>query len=347
MSSLQVALAIAGGLALAAVVGHSTWSNRKNRPKQADPLPASQQPTEPGFAEPGFDRPDTEKEIDDAPLTPVQNLLPTQDALIDALAPIELQGQVSGDAALAALPPTRRIGTKQFTVEGVNADTGEWEPLRLGQRYSAFQAGIQLANRMGALNEIEFSEFVMKTQAFADAVGGDVEFPDMLQEVARARELDQFASEHDAQLSFTLRARQLAWSPGYVQQNALRLGFVPGAIPGRMVIPAAEVGLAPMLSLLFDSQAALAEDPNQTPIRSLTLTLDVPQIERSQQPFLRMCQVANELAAAMEGLITDDNGHALSDAALQTIDRDLTVIYDTLEQRDLAAGSLQARRLFS
>jgi hypothetical protein len=200
---------------------------------------------------------------------------------------------------------------------------------------------------MGALNEIEFSEFVMKTQAFADAVGGDVEFPDMLQEVARARELDQFASEHDAQLSFTLRARQLAWSPGYVQQNALRLGFVPGAIPGRMVIPAAEVGLAPMLSLLFDSQAALAEDPNQTPIRSLTLTLDVPQIERSQQPFLRMCQVANELAAAMEGLITDDNGHALSDAALQTIDRDLTVIYDTLEQRDLAAGSLQARRLFS
>jgi hypothetical protein len=65
------------------------------------------------------------------------------------------------------------------------------------------QAGVQLANRTGPLNEIEYSEFVMKAQAFADALGGTPDFPDMLQEVARARELDQFASQHDAQLGFT------------------------------------------------------------------------------------------------------------------------------------------------
>jgi hypothetical protein len=34
-------------------------------------------------------------------------------------------------------------------------------------RYSAFQAGVQLANRSGAINDIEYSEFVMKAQAFA------------------------------------------------------------------------------------------------------------------------------------------------------------------------------------
>jgi hypothetical protein len=43
---------------------------------------------------------------------------------------------------------------------------------------------VQLANRMGALNNIEFSEFVVKTQAFADAVGGTPSFSDMLEEVA-------------------------------------------------------------------------------------------------------------------------------------------------------------------
>jgi hypothetical protein len=43
---------------------------------------------------------------------------------------------------------------------------------------------VQLANRTGPLNEIEFSEFVMKAQAFADAVNGAPDFPDMLEEVA-------------------------------------------------------------------------------------------------------------------------------------------------------------------
>ena len=49
------------------------------------------------------------------------------------------------------------------------------------------QVGVQLANRTGALNEIEYSEFVVKAQAFADTVNGAPEFPEMLDEVARAK----------------------------------------------------------------------------------------------------------------------------------------------------------------
>ena len=106
---------------------------------------------------------------------------------------------------LAHLPPTRRAGSKPFLIEGLNADTGEWEPPAAGQRYGEFQAGVQLANRSGALNEIEYSEFVQKVQAFADAIGAMPDFPDMLDVVARARELDAFAGEHDAQLAVHLQ----------------------------------------------------------------------------------------------------------------------------------------------
>jgi hypothetical protein len=49
----------------------------------------------------------------------------------------------------------------------------------------------------------------------------------------------------------------------------------------------------------------------------------------------------------MDGSITDDDGRSLSDAALQAIARDLQTLYDTLDARDLSAGSPQARRLFS
>jgi ZipA, C-terminal FtsZ-binding domain len=254
---------------------------------------------------------------------------------------------VAGELALAVLPATRRAGSKPFAVEGYNRLTNQWEIPTPGQRYSAFHAGVQLANRTGALNDIEYSEFVVKAQAFADAVGGTPEFPEMMDEVARARELDQFASSHDAQLGFTIRARATAWSPGYVQQHAARQGLVPGVIPGRLVLPAAEQGLPPVLGLAFDTQAALADDPEQSALRSITLSLDVPQVARTEQPFLRMRDLAVALAASMDGLITDDQGNVIRAEALDAIGADLEQLYDTLEARDLSAGSLQARRLFS
>jgi FtsZ-interacting cell division protein ZipA len=60
-----------------------------------------------------------------------------------------------------------------------------------------------------------------------------------------------------------------------------------------------------------------------------------------------MCQVAQKLAGDMDGLITDDNGQQLTQNSMQIIERDLGHLYTALEQRDLAAGSAQARRLFS
>jgi hypothetical protein len=272
---------------------------------------------------------------------------PVLDAVIDVISTIEVDQPVSGDAALAALPSTRRVGTKPFHVEGCSELSGEWEPLMPGRRYSAFQAGVQLANRMGPLNEIEFSEFVVKAQAFADAVGGAPGFSDMLEEVARARELDQFASAHDAQLSFTLVARAAAWSPGFVHQHAARLGFVAGVIPGRMVLPAATQGLPPILSLTFDTQAAMADDPALSAVRECTLSLDVPQVPREDAPFERLCQASQMLAEQMDGVITDGSGQLLGPQVMEQIGMDLEQLYNALDSRDLAAGSAQARRLFS
>jgi hypothetical protein len=168
----------------------------------------------------------------------------------------------------------------------------------------------------------------------------------MLHEVARARELDQFASEHDAQLNVCLRARGAAWSPGYILQQAARQGFVAGAVPGRMVLPGAQPGM-PVLSLSFDTQAALAEDPNEAAIFELTLSLDAPHVPREEEPFARMGQVALALAQEMDGVLTDDRGNGLVNEAIEAIANDLAQLYDELEAHDLAAGSPQARRLFS
>jgi hypothetical protein len=348
MISLQAGLAIAGGLILGGLIAYSTWNARRNEPRQPQPADASADgdPLAEGERiEPSFDPTAALPAL--GPL-PAPEKRPHLDALIDVIAPIALDGrELSGDALLAALPATRRVGSKPFAVEGQNSATGEWEPPAPGQRYHALQAGVQMANRTGALNEIEYSEFVMKTQHYADTVGGAPEFPDMLEEVARARELDQFASQHDAQLGFTLRARGTSWSPGFIHQQAARLGFVAGVIPGRMVLPSAEPGLPPLLDLSFDPRAALVEDPTQAALRSITLNLDVPQVHRAEQPFARLRDSAFALAEAFDGQITDDAGQPLRPASIDTIGAALDRLYDTLEQHDLAAGSPQARRLFS
>jgi hypothetical protein len=348
MSNLQIGLALAGGLVLVAMAVHAAWTSRKNQPRQATPNESSagsgaeiQMGTgiEPGLDVAAFD-------VASFPL-PIQEKKATMDALIDVIAPIALDGVVSGDAALAAMPPTRRAGSKPFSIEGFNEALQRWEVPLAGQRYGTFQAGVQLANRSGALNEIEYSEFVMKTQAFCDAVNGTPDFPEMREEVARARELDQFAGDHDAQLGFVLRARHAAWSPGYVQQNAARLGFVAGAIPGRMVVPTSVAGMPPVLGLTFDTQAALAEDPAQAAIRDVAISLDVAQVDRSERAFERMREVALSLADSMDGVVTDDNGVPLPSEAMDVIAAELEHLYDTLDQRDLSAGSALARRLFS
>lgn len=377
MSTLQISLAIIGGLILAAVVVYNAWITRRSAPRTAiERSPQGADPTEhrvfrdtvPAHGETERIEPvlvndplaagndETPQTTPRAPestpivlnhvVSPVEKR-PGLDALIDVIAPLLLEDAVSGDALLAALPGTRRVGSKPFAVEAQSESSGEWESPQPGQRYHALQVGVQLANRSGALNDIEFSEFVVKAQAFADAVGATPDFPDMRAEVARARELDAFASGHDAQLGFTLRARRAAWSPGYVAQHAARLGFVAGVLPGRMVLPGSEPGQAPLLSLSYDPQAAMAEDPEQSALREIVLSLEVTHVPRSEQPFVRLRQAAAALAEAMDGAVTDDAGRLLSADTMDGIGADLEGLYDALDSHDLAAGSTQARRLFS
>lgn len=269
------------------------------------------------------------------------------DALIDAIATLSVDAPVAGERVLPHLPGANRVGTKAFFIEGLNSETGEWETIVANARYGEFQAGVQMANRHGALNEIEFSEFVQKLEAFAQAIGASTDLPDMLESVARARELDAFASQHDAQLVALLRANSVAWSVGYLQQVAQRHGFVPGAVPGRLVLPAVDEGAPPVLVLGFDAQAALADDPGHAAVREMSLGLDVAQTEELAEPFAAWHGIARKLADDLDASIVDDQGQPITLHAFSAIHAELTRLYEALTAHDLAAGSPGARRLFS
>ena len=187
MSTLQISLAAIGGTLLALIIFYNLWTARRNAPKKATPpehersSEALAQRQEPGFEmpppgaspgggvvhanraamdgdplahataidlaplPPGVD----ERDVRELPLPPsVQERL-ALDPLIDVLATLHSDAPVSGAAALAALPPTRRAGSKPFAIEGYNVATGQWEMPVAGQTYSDFQAGVQLARPHG------------------------------------------------------------------------------------------------------------------------------------------------------------------------------------------------------
>ncbi|MFN3610436.1 cell division protein FtsZ [Tepidimonas sp.] len=351
LSPLQIGLIAVGVVVLLGVWAYHRWQTRRLAPRRAPAAAADAD-----GAPPSAERLEPTLGADAATVSPDRTAAPAAAGLgglsprLDVIVPLQLEKPVSGDAVLQSLPGTRRIGSKPFFIEGLPedaADDSAWEPPRPGQRYRALRAGLQLANRAGPLNEIEYSEFVQKLEAWAEHLLGVADFPDMMAVVQQARELDQFAAVHDAQLTFTLRAQRAAWSPGYVAQHAGRLGFVPGALPGRMVLPATQPGGAPLLVLRFETQAALADDPELAVLREVRLTLEATHVPREERPYQRLRELSTALAASMDGWVTDEAGQLLDTEALDRIGGELEQLYEALEERAFPAGSPDARRLFS
>ena len=361
MSSLQLSLTVLGALIMVGVVAYNAWITRRNEPRHGKKRASSPLAVDPSIeailvdeqshksaneasAPSRWDAPDSDALSAPATSTDYKGKL---DVLIDVITTLTVDMAVKGDFVLAAMPPSRRVGTKPFAIEGRNVQGGAWEPIQSTQTYSQLQAGLQLANRSGAINDIEFSEYVVKTQNFCDVIGAQPDFADMMEVVSRARELDQFGSPRDAQLSFTIRAVKAAWSVGYVQLQASKLGFVAGSLPGKMIVPSSTVGAGALLSLRIDTQAAMADDPEQSAVRDLRLELDVGHVSAAFTPYTRMRDIAETLCHDMDGALTDDSGVTLSPQTLDQIGQDVLALYAELASRDVPAGSALARRLFS
>ena len=344
MSQLLIGLGLLGAAALAGVAAVGYGQQRKlQRQYQRAQLDLRQDPD--AAADAG--------QSDQAGFLPAHKLpvLPEPlDSLIDSIVPLNLHGMRYGEALLAAMPDTRRVGGKALLFEALNQQSLEWEYPRAGEKYSQMQLGVQLMQGAHRLNNIDFSEFAAAANQYADKIQATAELPDMRSEMERAKDLEKFVQEADLEVLLCVSSRDTPWSAGYIQQHAQRLGFVLGAYPGRMVysLPWAEGAEAqPIFALTFDAQAALAEDLSDSALRQIRLTLAVPQVPRHLQPYDKLRQTAVDFAAKMDGYISDEQGRVISAEFMDSMASALDAVYDQLDARDLAAGSPLARRLFA
>ncbi|EFP64876.1 ZipA, C-terminal FtsZ-binding domain [Ralstonia pickettii] len=271
------------------------------------------------------------------------------DPLIDSIVPLHPEREVSGDRLLPALAKLRRAGTKQVHVEGLNPAANAWEAIRAGQRYLDVQVAVQLANRTGPLNALEFSEFINAIDPLSEAADAVPELPDMNETISNARELDAFAAECDVQLGVSVISDGAPWSAAYVQTVATQDGLVlsrDGTRFTRFHAGADGVQRA-LFTLQFGDTNFLRDDLTVKAGRQITLLLDVPVAEESSKPFKLVCEYAYTLSQRMGAQVVDDNLRPLTEQSFVAIQKHLRVLYDKLEARGIPAGSSTAVRLFS
>jgi hypothetical protein len=267
------------------------------------------------------------------------------DRRIDCIVPIRLSSSVTGDKVLPLAQRLRRAGSKPVHIEGKPEGGGAWELLQNGVRYEDLRAAAQLANRSGPLNELEFSEFVTGVQQFADALDASPEFPDMMETVSMARELDGFAAQCDAQLSINVLSDGAPWSANYVQAVASQDGLLLSRDGTRFV--KLDAKQSPVFMLQFGDTNFLRDDLTYKGGQMITLVLDVPVADEDILPFRLMCDYAKSLAERIGGRVVDDGRRPLPESALLAIEQQLMTLYAKLEQAGIPAGSPATRRLFS
>ena len=208
----------------------------------------------------------------------------------------------------------------------------EWGALEPARRYQALRVGILMANRHGALNAMEFSEFVAGVQAIAEPLAVLADTPDMAAVLARARDLDATCAQLDAQVGVNVEAPE-ALGPAQLAALAATMSVVE-----RGSNRYARMGVQG--DVVFS--VALADVPNR-----LTFLLDVPRSAPASDAWRKMLEAANACAQRVGGRLVDDGGRPLLEPALAQIGRQLVQRYESLEAIGLPAGSALALRVFN
>ena len=295
----------------------------------AAPMPAAAAALDPAMDLPAV-KPDT------PPAQLAENLV---DPLIDCLIPLNSEGPLRGDRILPALLKLRRVGNKPVHFVGL-AVNGDWEPIVHGGVYTKLQAGVQLATRTTALNELEYSEMVTRLRAVADEIGAEPEVPDMIEVMSEAKTLHRFVAGHDAQLGVNLASKGAPWAMATLIGALENAGFDVRP-DGKFVMLDKEEGGGTLFTL--STNVTLGADTTSR----LTLLLDVPCVAPVRDGFGRMVACAKDLVQRLDAAIVDDFDQPLTDATLEEIAGQVREFYQEMDAADIAAGSTRALRLFS
>ena len=263
------------------------------------------------------------------------------DDLIELPVTLVLEDSMRAEKILPHLQSLRYTGNKPVRFLGLpdGEDNGnDWQAIVPGKSYRQIRACVLLANRNGALNEIEYSELLMRLRQIADAIGAEPEIPEMADVIEKARRLYQFVSDHDAKLGISIRSNGAPWQMVTLATALEKQGF-EARPDGLFVMRDKEKGT--VLFTLSTNEVAASETATR-----LTLLMDVPCVAQETDGFAQMIQCGKALCIRLDGALIDDGNQLLTDKFIEEIAGQVNDFYLDMQKGGIPAGSYRAMRLF-
>lgn len=265
------------------------------------------------------------------------------DDIIECAITITPEAEVPAEKILPLLQSWQYAGKMPVRFVGLTDDGNgqkNWHAIRPSHTYSQFRACVLLANRHGALTDIEFSSLIAQLNHLTADIDAEMDVPDMEKVIDQAKQLHEFVSNHDAKIWLSIQPNGQPWNREQVTA-ALEKYQYQLRPDGTWVKNDPEEGAECELFLI-----GTFSKKDSDRILSLILFLDVPCIPREKDPFHQMVSCAQVLCKELDGTLVDEKGNVLTDAYVTAIAGHLEQYYQVMQSASLHAGSLRSLRLY-
>jgi ZipA, C-terminal FtsZ-binding domain len=221
--------------------------------------------------------------------------------------------------------------------QGILRDTHE--------NFRELRAGMQLADRQGAIDQAAlaaFNDLIVKFSASVNAVS---QREDINVAARRAQAIDAFCADTDIEIAVNVIGK----NGGTFAVTKLR-GLAESK--GMLAIDSGEYVMRDDRGhLLFTLRNF---DPAEPPgikrstgyIAGLTFALDVPRTPNAHRIFEQMFNLANQFADVLQGEVVDDNRRVLTANGRKVIADTIVHISTEMEAKGIEPGSATALRLY-
>lgn len=275
------------------------------------------------------------------------SMAPAINAEIDTIALVLADAPMSPDQFWPTVAQSRQV-SEHIRWEGLVG--GLWHPISENSDgdtgFRELRAGLQLANRRGAVDANTLRAFNEMMAAFAHGIGAVSQREDVSVAMRRAQSVDALSAETDIEIVVNIIGKSgVTFATTKVRGLAESHGLV--ALASGEYVLRDELGL-----VLFTLRNMNAEEPPGIKsagayLTGLCFAMDVPRTPQPQKTFERMMALAIRFADTLQGEVVDDNRKLLTANGRKVIADTIVQIAGTMEARNVSPGSSAALRLYA
>jgi hypothetical protein len=238
--------------------------------------------------------------------------------------------------------------TKAITWLGRNPGEMMWRPVGADSigRYSDWLVALQLADRNGAVSDIELRQFFTGIDGLGQLLGIGIDVPERVEVLLRAQSLDSFCAGVDVQFSIHVVESSGGTFPGTKLRGVCEAAGLSLGTDG-CFHSVDDNGLELFRLSNIGPERFAPESIRSLAVQGVTLTIDVPRVADGTAAFNRMITTAQQLARGLGGVLVDVQRAPLADAMISMIRAKIIELQQQMRAADIPPGSPRALKLFS